>query len=260
MAALPTASSAPLSNLPQKQIPHQRKFASLPPIVTLPTPGSSMSSAGDQQPSRSAVNTPPASTPRTPQLPQPSAYVPKCYYPQPPDLNPYSHYLPEQEPSYTMPDALPGPGSGAWPPGIQVAHTDHAASKVSTHLHRRCFNCCTTEPPSWRRSILSPGKVVCNKCGLYERMHSRPRPVRLSRKRRLIVESSLPHGSGLTAPRRRAPPGAPYPPPNYHPRMADPAPTAVVTPLVPTTSAAPSPATTDDKMDGDESAKDTSIS
>ncbi|KAJ7826596.1 hypothetical protein B0H14DRAFT_2817037 [Mycena olivaceomarginata] len=28
----------------------------------------------------------------------------------------------------------------------------------------------------WRRSNSSLGKVSCNKCGLFERPHSRPRP------------------------------------------------------------------------------------
>src|SRR5258707_6537322 len=36
----------------------------------------------------------------------------------------------------------------------------------------------TTKPPSWRRSTLNPGKIVCNKCGLYERTHLRARPLR----------------------------------------------------------------------------------
>ena len=55
---------------------------------------------------------------------------------------------------------------------------DDAASKETQYLRRRCHNCHTTEPPSWRRSTLNPGKIVCNKCGLYERTHLRPRPQR----------------------------------------------------------------------------------
>ncbi|KAG8807632.1 hypothetical protein FRC17_004375 [Serendipita sp. 399] len=59
---------------------------------------------------------------------------------------------------------------------IPVLHTDDAASKETQYLRRKCFNCGTTEPPSWRRSTLNPGKIVCNKCGLYERTHNKPRP------------------------------------------------------------------------------------
>jgi len=63
-------------------------------------------------------------------------------------------------------------------PPLPVQHTDDAASKETQYLRRRCFNCHTTEPPSWRRSTLNPGKIVCNKCGLYERTHLRARPLR----------------------------------------------------------------------------------
>ncbi|KAG8902347.1 hypothetical protein FRB99_004561 [Tulasnella sp. 403] len=61
---------------------------------------------------------------------------------------------------------------------VPIMHTDDAASKETQYLRRRCFNCHATEPPSWRRSTLNPGKIVCNKCGLYERTHLRPRPHR----------------------------------------------------------------------------------
>ncbi|KAG5219933.1 Homobasidiomycete-specific transcription factor [Salix suchowensis] len=62
-------------------------------------------------------------------------------------------------------------------PRCRAAHR-RRASKETQYLRRRCFNCHTTEPPSWRRSTLNPGKIVCNKCGLYERTHLRPRPLR----------------------------------------------------------------------------------
>ncbi|KAH7887458.1 hypothetical protein F5I97DRAFT_1804663 [Phlebopus sp. FC_14] len=80
-----------------------------------------------------------------------------------------SHSLHPHHPSF-LPPAVPG--------AVPVQHTDDAASKETQYLRRRCFNCHTTEPPSWRRSTLNPGKIVCNKCGLYERTHLRPRPLR----------------------------------------------------------------------------------
>ncbi|KAJ7218598.1 hypothetical protein GGX14DRAFT_341613, partial [Mycena pura] len=57
-------------------------------------------------------------------------------------------------------------------------YTDDVAAKETLRLKRKCFNCLTTEPPSWRRSTLNPGKIVCNKCGLYERTHLGARPLR----------------------------------------------------------------------------------
>ncbi|KAF8550987.1 hypothetical protein OG21DRAFT_338919 [Imleria badia] len=57
-----------------------------------------------------------------------------------------------------------------------IGYTDDAATKLSDRVRRRCFNCCTTDTSTWRRSNLSPGKVLCNKCGLFERTHGRSRP------------------------------------------------------------------------------------
>lgn len=85
------------------------------------------------------------------------------FYPRPPSQ---AGQLPPM-PLYMSPHAA-----------IPIQHTDDAASKETQYLRRRCFNCHTTEPPSWRRSTLNPGKIVCNKCGLYERTHLRPRPQR----------------------------------------------------------------------------------
>lgn len=85
-----------------------------------------------------------------------------------------SNFYRSPPPCHQMPmPYLPPPHNN-----LPVQHTDDAASKETQYLRRRCFNCHTTEPPSWRRSTLSPGKIVCNKCGLYERTHLRPRPLR----------------------------------------------------------------------------------
>ncbi|EJD53677.1 hypothetical protein AURDEDRAFT_110463 [Auricularia subglabra TFB-10046 SS5] len=91
------------------------------------------------------------------------AMVPTQAYYRPPQQGP----MPGVPPTYMT-------HAGA----IPIMHTDDAASKETQYLRRRCFNCHTTEPPSWRRSTLNPGKIVCNKCGLYERTHLRPRPHR----------------------------------------------------------------------------------
>ncbi|TEB37030.1 hypothetical protein FA13DRAFT_1570446, partial [Coprinellus micaceus] len=76
-----------------------------------------------------------------------------------------------------------GAASGVGGGPVQVIHTDDAATKLSDRVRRRCFNCCTTDTSTWRRSNLSPGKVLCNKCGLFERTHSRPRPEQFPHKR-----------------------------------------------------------------------------
>ncbi|KAF8186220.1 hypothetical protein K438DRAFT_1596680 [Mycena galopus ATCC 62051] len=67
------------------------------------------------------------------------------------------------------------PAPGGSPSGasgvIEVVHTDEAATMLSDRVWRRCFNCRTTENKTWRRSILSPGKVVSR----VKRNHTRPR-------------------------------------------------------------------------------------
>ncbi|KAH8118398.1 hypothetical protein DFH11DRAFT_1796705 [Phellopilus nigrolimitatus] len=113
------------------------------------------------------------------------------FYPRPPSQ---AGQLPPM-PLYMAPHAA-----------IPIQHTDDAASKETQYLRRRCFNCHTTEPPSWRRSTLNPGKIVCNKCGLYERTHLRPRPQRFDELRagnKSRKHSSAKILSGSTSPKEQ---------------------------------------------------------
>ncbi|KAH8835996.1 hypothetical protein DL96DRAFT_1455338, partial [Flagelloscypha sp. PMI_526] len=50
---------------------------------------------------------------------------------------------------------------------------------LSAAIRRRCYNCHETQTATWRRSTVYPGKVLCNKCGLFERTHHKPRPLTL---------------------------------------------------------------------------------
>ncbi|KAJ7145812.1 vault protein inter-alpha-trypsin domain-containing protein [Mycena epipterygia] len=51
------------------------------------------------------------------------------------------------------------------------------AEQSSDRVRRRCSTCQTTNASTWRRSATDPTKVVCNKCGLFQRTHARPRPL-----------------------------------------------------------------------------------
>ncbi|KAI9460735.1 hypothetical protein F5148DRAFT_970317, partial [Russula earlei] len=62
-------------------------------------------------------------------------------------------------------------------------YTDEANTKLSNRIRRQCHNCKATETSTWRRSVLSPGKLLCNKCGLFERTHAIPRPKKFPRRR-----------------------------------------------------------------------------
>jgi len=62
--------------------------------------------------------------------------------------------VPPNRLGYGVPYPLPGQNSSP------IIHTDDATTKLSERVRRRCFNCCTTDTSTWRRSNLSPGKVV----------------------------------------------------------------------------------------------------
>jgi uncharacterized Zn finger protein (UPF0148 family) len=52
-----------------------------------------------------------------------------------------------------------------------------AASKMDGMV---CNNCSTTTTTLWRRTG-TEGKVVCNACGLYQKVHNQPRPITLKK-------------------------------------------------------------------------------
>ena len=55
------------------------------------------------------------------------------------------------------------------PGSDEISYTDEANSKISNRLRRRCFNCRAIETSTWRRSVLSPGKLVGHQGYLIER-------------------------------------------------------------------------------------------
>jgi len=82
---------------------------------------------------------------------------PSVHHYVPPPSGLPGHYPPPvmQQQSYRQ---YPLPGQAP----VTVVHTDDAATKLTDGIRRRCFNCCTTDTSTWRRSNLSPGKVVCS--------------------------------------------------------------------------------------------------
>ena len=55
----------------------------------------------------------------------------------------------------TIVAAQPYPGQANY-----IIHTDDATTKLSDRVRRKCYNCRTTDTSTWRRSSLTPGKVV----------------------------------------------------------------------------------------------------
>ncbi|KAI6716575.1 hypothetical protein JHW43_000834 [Diplocarpon mali] len=103
--------------------------------------------------------------------------------------------------NYSSPSATSGGGQGNSPP--------------------ICGNCATSTTPLWRRDEV--GSVLCNACGLFLKLHGRPRPISLKtdviKSRNRVKSSGTAHGAkkkasfetnGLELPRSQAgtpPPG-----------------------------------------------------
>ncbi|KAF7293352.1 Gata transcription factor [Mycena kentingensis (nom. inval.)] len=102
-----------------------------------------------------------------------SPYPPYPAFPStPPARTSARYYTP---PAGPLPISTPAPPPAGARPG-EIVYTSDSATRLSDRIRRRCFNCETPEAATWRKSVLVPGKVLCNKCGLYERTHQRPRP------------------------------------------------------------------------------------
>lgn len=184
-----------------------------------------------------AIHNSPAPSQASEQVASPSPPVPQpAYYQGPPPPNgppmhqaypypPHARY--PADPAVQMPPGYPPSSHYAPPPVFEqpsyIVHTDDAATKLNDRVRRKCYNCRTTDTSTWRRSSLTPGKVLCNKCGLFERTHSRPRPEQFPHKRGPIVTSTF--KSSRSPPPGRLPPMqhhmAPLPPHHYdHPSIA----------------------------------------
>ncbi|KAH9926290.1 uncharacterized protein BXZ73DRAFT_90960 [Epithele typhae] len=194
-----------------------------PPIATLHhSPALSASSLD----SNSISPSPPITQPSTP-----------YYHPGPPPMSqapPYQYqpagpmrYTDDPAAAYPVPShGAPGMPARSIRPTIVAAqpypgqtnyiiHTDDATTKLSDRVRRKCFNCRTTDTSTWRRSSLTPGKVLCNKCGLFERTHSRPRPEAFPHKRGPVANvnqfkhrNTPPHSQSISAPPASSPPAS----------------------------------------------------
>ncbi|KIY72994.1 hypothetical protein CYLTODRAFT_485962 [Cylindrobasidium torrendii FP15055 ss-10] len=126
------------------------------------------------------------------------------YYTQPPTYREYRRYsAPYPTPSYyTQPPQYAAYGKQpeyvesaasypVHPAYMYVEWTDDYNTKLSDTVRRRCHNCGAWETSTWRRSTLAPGKILCNKCGLFERSHRRKRPAQLPQLKSRLSKASI---------------------------------------------------------------------
>ncbi|XP_075995486.1 zinc finger transcription factor Trps1 isoform X2 [Genypterus blacodes] len=85
--------------------------------------------------------------------------------------------------SQMPPQLYPGGGAGGGSSGGQEAKGGGAKEESQSLLRRRrssgvfCANCLTTKTSLWRKN--ANGGYVCNACGLYQKLHSTPRPLNI---------------------------------------------------------------------------------
>ncbi|PJF16987.1 GATA-4/5/6 transcription factor [Paramicrosporidium saccamoebae] len=56
---------------------------------------------------------------------------------------------------------------------------------------KKCSNCSATSTPSWRRCPAGKN-LLCNACGLYQKLHNKPRPFRVADDGSIRVQRSIP--------------------------------------------------------------------
>jgi uncharacterized Zn finger protein (UPF0148 family) len=67
------------------------------------------------------------------------------------------------------------------PTALTPAPPASSTTTKSTPRAGVCHNCGQTQTPLWRKSMT--GQVICNACGLYEKLHKSPRPASLHKGR-----------------------------------------------------------------------------
>ncbi|KAM0756468.1 glucocorticoid receptor-like (DNA-binding domain), partial [Meredithblackwellia eburnea MCA 4105] len=85
------------------------------------------------------------------------------------------------------PRPVPSTAPSATPNGISNAGQETEVTAME------CFNCQTRTTPLWRRD--GEGRVACNACGLYYKLHNAHRPVNMKKptiKRRKRVPAAPP--------------------------------------------------------------------
>ncbi|KAJ2759703.1 Sodium- and chloride-dependent GABA transporter 1 [Coemansia sp. BCRC 34490] len=105
---------------------------------------------------------------------------PSSILPHPADLLRRSNSITSLTPFISASHGLPSssPSSSSRRPHRMASSTFIIPAINQDGTSKRCANCSTAETPSWRRHP-DTQELLCNACGLYLRLHRKPRPITL---------------------------------------------------------------------------------
>ncbi|KAJ2665584.1 hypothetical protein IWW48_000035 [Coemansia sp. RSA 1200] len=127
------------------------------------------------------------SHPYIPQIPGTSATAsvtqfdgnPSNILPHPADLLRRSNSITSLTPFISTSHGLPSSSSSSSRKPHKMASSTFIIPAINQDgTSKRCANCSTAETPSWRRHP-DTQELLCNACGLYLRLHRKPRPITL---------------------------------------------------------------------------------
>ncbi|KAK8858933.1 hypothetical protein IAR55_003164 [Kwoniella newhampshirensis] len=81
-----------------------------------------------------------------------------------------------------------------------ITYTTDAEVSQTDRIKRRCYSCDETKAKTWRRSRIHPGRILCNRCGLYEAEYGVDRPLDLDTHHRKYRLSSDYTGAEVARP------------------------------------------------------------
>lgn len=123
----------------------------------------------------------PANTPVSPQYPNQTS---------PPEM--FTHHQ-EAFPSHSHQEAF-----------TTHSHSHHHQNIPQFTPQKICSNCGSISTPSWRRCP-EGRNLLCNACGLYQKLHKRPRPLRIREDGSVQVIRNLHHSNTPKSSRNRCP-------------------------------------------------------
>lgn len=137
--------------------------------------------------------------------------LPSDFIPANTPVSPASQYPNQTSPSDMFPHPEAFHNQEAFP---THSHSHQETFPTHSHSHHQnippftpqkiCSNCGSISTPSWRRCP-EGRNLLCNACGLYQKLHKRPRPLRIREDGSVQVIRNLHHSNPPKSSRNRCP-------------------------------------------------------